>query len=151
MPGDEELVVQKPIYKKEYEHPTWASEASKYEQEFARRLYDSELVRTAGKTALSKVSTLLVRYNRLKQIEQTSTASVGKEQRKADRNYKSDKKTLEDEIAELEKQPVDEGLDDKEKAKKEEERQKELARLRSELEKVEKRYKERKEAIEKKF
>ena len=150
MPGDEELVVQKPIYQEEYRHHTWASEASKYEQEFARRLYDSELVRTAGKTALSKVSTLLVRYNRLKEIEETSTAYMGKDRRKADRNYASDKKTIEDEIAELEKNPIDEEEDEKEREKKQKARDKELARLRSELEKVEKKYKERKEVIEKK-
>ncbi len=136
MPNDEE--VKKPIYEREYKRPEWAAESSKFEQEFARRLYDSELVRTAGKTALSKVSTLLVRYNRLKQIETLSSSAVRRDELRSKRSYDSDVKVNDEEMAEAQKIEA------------QEERDKEVARLKAERAKIEARYKEKQEAIRKK-
>lgn len=58
------------ILKKKLESNAGANEIdSELEQQIARKLYDMEEVQLAGKIALSRVSTLLVRYNRVKDAE----------------------------------------------------------------------------------
>lgn len=128
MPEEE---LKKPIYEREYQRPEWAAESSRFEQEFARRLYDSELVRTAGKTALSRVSTLLVRYNRLKQIEASSAAMLEEANSRFTKDLSSEMRLNDEEKKEAEQ------IADKEK------REKELARIKAERERIEARYKEK--------
>ena len=52
------------------------SNYANFEQEIARELYNRRDVREAGQKALSRVSTLLIRYNRLKSAEARSSQSV---------------------------------------------------------------------------
>lgn len=52
---------------------------SRLEQELARGLYDREDVRRAGQEAFSKVSRLLIRYNRLKDAEKKRLMSASEE------------------------------------------------------------------------
>ena len=95
MPGDEELDVR-PKYKEEYEHGTWKAEATIFEQGLARKLYDQQLVKKAGQTALSKVSTLLVRYNRLKRLEENMTDNFKGDREEAQTRYEATMKSIEE-------------------------------------------------------
>ncbi|MBR1861732.1 MAG: hypothetical protein IJ796_07725 [Lachnospiraceae bacterium] len=65
MPGP-----QKKDFEKIYQNPLWQTQAKEFEQSFARRLYDDTQVRSAGRVALSKMSRLLVRYNRLQKADE---------------------------------------------------------------------------------
>lgn len=58
-----------------------------FEQEIARQIYDRKDVREAGQTALSKVSQLLIRYNRLKDAENRRTEYVRETEEAARERY----------------------------------------------------------------
>ncbi|MCR5054120.1 MAG: hypothetical protein K6A69_04690 [Lachnospiraceae bacterium] len=65
-------------YSEVYAHESWEETAEKYEQVFGTKLYDVEAARMAGHDALSKVSKLIVRYNRLQDMKQSEAmATVG--------------------------------------------------------------------------
>ena len=89
-------------YRAIYSHPRWKSEASEYEQELARRLYNRKEVREAGQRALSKISTLLVRYNRLKEFEEKNQSSSMAGETTARQIYEKKKKEIEEERKKLE-------------------------------------------------
>nr|MCR5238150.1 hypothetical protein [Lachnospiraceae bacterium] len=100
MPDDEE---QRPVYQEEYAHGTWKAEATIFEQQLARKLYDQQLVRQAGQTALSKVSTLLVRYNRLKLLEQDMNDDFRGDRKEAKESLENTLAAIETQRAELDK------------------------------------------------
>lgn len=65
-------------YSEVYAHESWEETAEKYEQVFGTKLYDVEAARMAGHDALSKVSKLIVRYNRLQDMKESEAmATVG--------------------------------------------------------------------------
>ena len=71
-------------------------DAARSELDFARSLYDSEPVKREGKKAFSKISTLLVRYNRLHEVKQRQKEESERIRQKAS----NDLKLAMDEIAE---------------------------------------------------
>ncbi len=99
----EEDVEKKPKYAKEYAHHSWKFEATIFEQQFARKLYDRDVVREAGQTALSRVSTLLVRYNRLKRLENQIQEDYGDSESENERIHDDRMKAIEKERADAEK------------------------------------------------
>ncbi|MBQ9867512.1 MAG: hypothetical protein IJM34_10865, partial [Lachnospiraceae bacterium] len=67
-----------------------ARQKAEAELNFAKSLYDTTDVKVAGKTAFSKISTLLVRYNRLNDIRKNNEEIAN--QRKAEEKISFDKK-----------------------------------------------------------
>ncbi len=110
MPEEE---VKKPIYLDEYSHSSWRTEATNFENALARKLYDQQVVKQAGQTALSKVSTLLVRFNRLKRLESDMDDNFRGSRDEADLRLKN---TLEAIAAQKKEAEKIEDKDEREKA-----------------------------------
>ena len=94
---------QRPKYAIEYAQGSWKEEATKFEQKFARKLYDSETVRAAGQTALSRVSTLLVRFNKLKSAEKIVQENYGDDEAAIEKRHKDKQEEFEKRKAEADK------------------------------------------------
>ena len=90
------------------------------ELEFASSLYDSTDVKEAGKKAFSKISTLLVRYNRLKDIKSESSINAREAREEENRKYQRELAALNAAEEELKKSAEEGGKDEDEKDRNEE-------------------------------
>ncbi len=113
----EEDKIEKKDYAEIYAHPSWRYEAAYFEDQFSRKLYDQEPVRSAGGTALSRISRLLVRYNKLKRTEKYSADTTRAETMSIEQNYGNSVGRIREEIEEISKKLSDTQISEEDKKK----------------------------------